>query len=70
MELVIQSTWDGDSITHEPVYFSVSPKDDGLHITMSAPFFNDPGNPGGLAGHPFDRLWEFEGASLFDYHGV
>ncbi|XP_072039452.1 UPF0462 protein C4orf33 homolog [Amphiura filiformis] len=34
-------------------------------MEVTAPFFNDPGNPGGEPGKPFWELWEYEVVEAF-----
>ncbi|KAK3100000.1 hypothetical protein FSP39_013292 [Pinctada imbricata] len=64
----ITKTWDGDAITHHPIQITIGPPDHAarnLKITVTGPFFDDPPNPGGAPGQPFDGLWDYEVAEAF-----
>ncbi|XP_052076776.1 uncharacterized protein LOC127714777 [Mytilus californianus] len=66
MTYKISTIWDGQSIDHDPVIISLE-KDGHNNVIMSvdAPFFNDPANPGGTPGQPFSGLWDYEVAEAF-----
>ena len=57
----INTTWDGHSIDHDVVNITLTSGDDDVRVHIEAPFFNDPPNPGGAPGEPFDQLWLYEG---------
>ncbi len=59
----ITQQWDGSPTGHDPIMVTLSNsiKPDFITMEVNAPFFNDPGNPGGEPGKPFDKLWEYEG---------
>ena len=59
--VAITKTWNGASVKHLPVRIVLEKATGGLNIRVNAPFFNDPGNPGGQPGQPFDGLWDYEG---------
>ena len=59
--VAITRTWNGTHVHHRPVQIIFAKASGGLNITVNAPFFNDPKNPGGQPGQPFDGLWEYEG---------
>lgn len=63
----IRTKWDGDPIDDhvEPVNFKLSPGiDHGLHLEVSAPFFDDPTPPVGV-GEPVWELWDYEVVEVF-----
>lgn len=61
MQFEITKTWNSRNLDHPPVQLSIKAAKDGLEIIVKAPFFNDPGNPGGESGQPFQNLWDDEG---------
>lgn len=61
MQFEIMKTWNSRNLDHQPVRLSFKTAKDGLEIGVKAPFFNDPGNPGGEPGQPFQNLWDYEG---------
>ena len=61
----ITQQWDGRPTGHDPITLQLSKSDENtITMEVNAPFFNDPGNPGGEAGKPFDQLWDYEGRLL------
>jgi hypothetical protein len=63
MNYSINTTWDSQAIDHLPVTISMEPdRCYNLVVTVDAPFFNDPANPGGKPGQPFPQLWDYEGS--------
>nr|XP_039264783.1 UPF0462 protein C4orf33 homolog [Styela clava] len=65
MDLHISTDWKGNKFDHDLIHFSLGNEESGLVVNINAPFFNDPKNPGGNRGEPFDELWEFEVVELF-----
>uniref|UniRef100_A0A0B6ZN63 Uncharacterized protein n=1 Tax=Arion vulgaris TaxID=1028688 RepID=A0A0B6ZN63_9EUPU len=66
LNVSIATTWNGASVTHEPVKINLSPSfDGGLLINIQAPFFNSPPKPNGPAGQPFPGLWDYEVVEAF-----
>nr|XP_022320679.1 UPF0462 protein C4orf33 homolog [Crassostrea virginica] len=63
--VAITRTWNGTHVHHRPVQIIFAKASGGLNITVNAPFFNDPKNPGGQPGQPFDGLWEYEVVEAF-----
>lgn len=62
----IKSTWNDFSIDHPSTHLTLSSDvDHGMVIEINAPFFNDPPNPGGQPGLPFQGLWEHEVVEAF-----
>jgi hypothetical protein len=62
LEYSIQTTWNDKQVDHDPVNITLEAFDDvSFKMSVRAPFFNDPPNPGGQVGQPFFGLWEFEG---------
>lgn len=61
MQFEITKTWNGKHLEHLPAQLSFNAAKDGLEFRVNAPFFNDPGNPGGEPGQPFQNLWDYEG---------
>ena len=54
--------WDGQPVSHDVITLTLSNAQDGaLVVSVTAPFFNDPPNPGGAPGQPFPNLWDYEG---------
>merc|ERR1719513_441299 len=64
VQLKIQTTWDGDPVD-TPTLVKLTDEDGDLGVEVEAKFWNDPTNPGGKAGKPFFRLWDFEVVELF-----
>ncbi|RMZ94708.1 hypothetical protein BpHYR1_018391 [Brachionus plicatilis] len=62
----IETTWNNETINHEPVKFTFEPDADsvGLVIKIDAPFFNDPAKPSEKIGE-FFNLWDYEVAEVF-----
>lgn len=53
---------DDQPFTHRPATIELrSLNDDSFQMNVEGKFFNDPPNPGGVAGEPFMGLWDFEG---------
>ncbi|XP_049741282.1 UPF0462 protein C4orf33 homolog [Elephas maximus indicus] len=65
MDFKIEHTWDGFPVQHEPVLVRLSPGDSGVMMEVSAPFFNDPPDPLGEPGKPFNELWDYEVVEAF-----
>ena len=68
MTFEITQRWDGRPSGHDPITVTLSTShksDDAITLEVNAPFFNDPGNPGGEPGKPFDKLWDYEGKWYF-----
>lgn len=67
MEFSITTTWDSRPIDHPPVKIRLSRHVGGndVNIHVSAPFFNNPPNPGGPAGQPFPQLYNYEVVEAF-----
>ncbi|KAK3099705.1 hypothetical protein FSP39_008331 [Pinctada imbricata] len=63
----ISTTWDGHPINHDPITLQINKLDDKDQVKVIArgPLFNDPQNPGGVPGQPFDQLWDYEVAEAF-----
>jgi hypothetical protein len=61
MNFNITKTWNGSSVDHPPIQLAFSATENGLNMRVESPFFNDPGNPGGKPGQPFQSLWDYEG---------
>lgn len=63
----ISTTWDGNSIDHDPIALTLTSTDDGdLKIHVSAPFFNSPIPPedaddiGTCPELPYKGLYDYE----------
>ena len=65
MHFQITRSWNGTNVDHPPVQLTFEAVNEGLEMRVTAPFFNDPGNPGGEPGQPFQNLWEYEGLEIF-----
>ncbi|XP_033743396.1 UPF0462 protein C4orf33 homolog [Pecten maximus] len=67
MEFSITTTWDSQPVDHPPVKITLSRHVGGndVNIHVDAPFFNDPPNPGGPAGQPFPKLYNYEVVEAF-----
>lgn len=63
--VAITKTWNGSNIDHRPVRLVFAQATGGIEIRVKAPFFNDPGNPGGQPGEPFNGLWDYEVVEAF-----
>lgn len=63
--VAITKTWNGSNIIHRPVRLVFAQATGGIEIRVDAPFFNDPGNPGGEPGQPFNGLWDYEVVEAF-----
>lgn len=61
MNFNITKTWNGSNIDHPPVQLAFLTAENGLNMRVESTFFNDPGNPGGEPGQPFQNLWDYEG---------
>ena len=62
LEYSIVTTWDDQPVDHDPVNITLENVDDhSFKLSVNAPFFNDPPNPGGQVGEPLYGLWEYEG---------
>ena len=59
----IRTEWNGEPINHAPIMFQIRAQDSrSVLISVSGPFFNDPGPPPLCAsGSPCDGLWDYEG---------
>ena len=58
----ITRTWNDLPIDHDVIQMTLVSREDGdVQLQIEAPFFNDPPNPGGAPGEPFDGLWDYEG---------
>ena len=58
---LIKTTWDSQSISHQPVSLSLERNNQSLAINIQAPFFNSPEKPNEPTdGHAFN-LWDYEG---------
>eukprot|EP00092_Neocalanus_flemingeri_P007627 GFUD01008231.1.p1 GENE.GFUD01008231.1~~GFUD01008231.1.p1 ORF type:complete len:1056 (+),score=227.00 GFUD01008231.1:78-3170(+) len=64
VQLQIETTWDGDPV-ESPTCVKLTKEPAGLGIEVDAKFWNDPTNPGGKAGQPFFKLWNYEVVELF-----
>lgn len=61
----INSEWNGAPINHAPIVFQISAQDSrNVLVSVSGPFFNDPGPPPCAAGSACDGLWNYEGKIL------
>ena len=68
MRFSIETTWDSQPVTHQPAKIELQPLgENSIQMNVEGKFFNDPKNPGGVAGQPFLGLWEFEGMKLRFY---
>ncbi|XP_048778108.2 UPF0462 protein C4orf33 homolog [Ostrea edulis] len=63
--VAITKTWNNLDVNHPPVRLVLAKATGGLEIRVNAPFFNDPSNPGGQPGQPFNGLWDYEVAEAF-----
>jgi len=61
----IRQQWDGRSTGHDPIELTLTPHSAGLDLEVTAPFFNDPENPGGEQGEAFPQLWDYEVVEAF-----
>lgn len=62
----INSEWNGAPINHAPIVFQISAQDSrNVLVSVSGPFFNDPGPPPCAAGSACDGLWNYEVAEVF-----
>ena len=58
----IKTEWNGKQITHAPIKFQISAQDsDVVLISVTGPFFDDPGPPPCAVGSACDGLWNYEG---------
>jgi len=64
MEYSINLQWDGRNTDHDEIFISLVATESGLKMSVSAPFFNDPPNPGTKPGEPLYGLWNYEGKVL------
>ncbi len=62
MEFAIKTTWDNESLKHEPVKLrlEISKTSKMIELEIAAPFFNSPSAPCEQPGANFD-LWNYEG---------
>ncbi|XP_063416069.1 UPF0462 protein C4orf33-like [Mytilus trossulus] len=66
MKFKINRTWNSWPIDHDPVIITLDrDRCKNVVMTVDAPFFNDPANPGGTPGQPFPGLWDYEVAEAF-----
>ena len=73
MSFEIKTSWDNQSLDHQPAKFTLSceQNDDNLTVHFKAPFFNDPpAPPNGVKGKPFPQLWEYEGLKNINIYFV
>ncbi|KAK3576856.1 hypothetical protein CHS0354_012911 [Potamilus streckersoni] len=62
----ITRTWNNQDTGHVPIQLTLQRADERhVQLTISAPFFNDPPNPGGTPGKPFPQLWDYEVVEAF-----
>ncbi|CAG2187818.1 UPF0462 protein C4orf33 homolog,UPF0462 protein C4orf33 [Mytilus edulis] len=64
----ITKTFDNKDVHHAPVTVVLkgpTESEDNLTILVESPLFNDPKDPGGLPGQPFDTIWEYEVVEVF-----
>ncbi len=61
MEFRITKQWDGQPTGHGDIIVTLTPNRGGLDLSITAPFFDDPDDPGGEKGQPFHGLWDYEG---------
>ncbi|KAL5012130.1 hypothetical protein ScPMuIL_010681 [Solemya velum] len=61
----INHTWNSAEVDHRPVEITLEASPEGVVMGVVAPFFNDPGNPGGAPGKPFPQLWDHEVVEAF-----
>ncbi|KAL3880798.1 hypothetical protein ACJMK2_033009 [Sinanodonta woodiana] len=62
----ITKTWDNRDTGHAPIHLTLQRTDvHHVQLTISAPYFNDPPNPGGTPGKPFQQLWDYEVVEAF-----
>ena len=58
----IKTEWNGAQINHAPIKFQISAQDSRVVlISVSGPFFDDPGPPPCAVGSACDGLWDYEG---------
>ena len=62
MDFLVEKQWDGQSTGHGPVKITLNAVAQGVIVNIDAPFFNDPPNPGGPPGQPFQKLGDYEGS--------
>ncbi|KAK2193054.1 hypothetical protein NP493_17g00019 [Ridgeia piscesae] len=65
MEFAIRTKWNSEFVDHEPITVALSSTQDGVRVTITAPFFNSPPAPGGKPGEPFPQLWDYEVVEVF-----
>ncbi|XP_061189290.1 UPF0462 protein C4orf33 homolog [Saccostrea echinata] len=65
MNYKITKTWNGSDVDHPYVQLTLHAAESGVEVRVKAPFFNDPGNPGGEDGKPFPNLWDYEVVEAF-----
>lgn len=66
LQFSITTTWNGQSVGHDPVKLSLQPaQDGGMLVQVDAPFFNSPPAPAGPPGQPFPGLWDYEVVEAF-----
>jgi hypothetical protein len=56
----IEKTWDNRPIDHKPACIQLKRVDDGLLLTIEAPYFNKPARPDRGVDEVFN-LWDYEG---------
>lgn len=62
----INTEWNGAPIDHAPIVFQIRAQDSlNVLVSVSGPFFNDPGPPPCAAGSACDGLWNYEVAEVF-----
>jgi len=62
----IKTEWNGKQINHAPIKFQISAQDSRVVlISVSGPFFDDPGPPPCAVGSACDGLWDYEVAEVF-----
>uniref|UniRef100_H2ZQC6 Uncharacterized protein n=1 Tax=Ciona savignyi TaxID=51511 RepID=H2ZQC6_CIOSA len=60
----ITKQWNGEPIDHDPVKMKLEGLENGVKLTIDAPYFNDPA-PKGETGKPLWLLWEYEVVEAF-----
>ena len=61
LEFLVRHTWDGDWVSHRPAKVSIEGEEEGLNVTIEAPYFGDPPGPDWDPVKPYYGLWNHEG---------
>ncbi|CAD5116429.1 DgyrCDS5319 [Dimorphilus gyrociliatus] len=63
----ITKTWNGEPIDHPPIQLNLKSSENGLCLTVEAPFFDDPPpeHETNVSDGACDRLWDFEVVEAF-----